>query len=223
MDLEHWPVPPGVHRLTAAWFDPCVEVDEDELLDFAPLMGVSRGRDARLPFQRTLDRCAGIVATHELIADGTDADSIRFHVFRGELVRLRKGWFAHPAVSPAAMLAWRIGGPLACVSALVHYELLNREDLEPDGERPHVSLRTNTSRRPGPLTIASYPGGSEASSPVLHWSTAAFRSGDRLAVSVDAALEQARHCRPVLARRAREHAARRRGALSGSAPPSASR
>ena len=207
MNPEDWTVPPGVHRLTTSWFDPSVEVDEDELLDFAPRTGVARVRDLRLPYQRTLDRCNGIVATHELIAGGTDTDSIRVHVVRGELVPLRKGWYASPAISAEVMLAWRIGGPLACVSALVHHELLDPHDLACEHGRLHVSIRTNTSRRPGSLTIAGYPGGAQARSPVLHWSTTAFRSGDRLAVSVGAALEQARHCRPVLARRARDRAA----------------
>lgn len=202
MHFQDEPTPPGVREITAAWFEPVTEFDEDELLDEPPTRGLHREPETRRPHERALKRFGGVIATHELAAAGVDAMSLRYLVARRELVRLRKGWFSLPGLTSDVALAWRIGGPLACVSALMHHGLVTAAD-GPLGHELHVALRTNTSRMPGRLTVAEYPESAQGQLIVRHWSTPSYFSGDRLAVSVDAALEQARHCRPLLARRAR--------------------
>jgi len=203
MDLTRWVAPPGVHRLTAEWFDAAPDLDEDQLLDASPFSGMVAPRDTRLPHERLLDRHGGIVATAERLKAGADEMSIRMLLGKRRLVRLRKGWYGRPNLAADAARAWRIGGPLACVSALVHHGVLDPAALRGD-DGLHVAVRQNTSRRPSALTIATYPfEDGAAAPPVLHWSSRDFRSGTRLAVSVDTALEQARHCRPLLAARAR--------------------
>lgn len=195
MDFTDWIAPAGVRRLTADWFDAALDFDEDQLLDVSPSEGMTRLRDGRRPHERVLDDHGGIVATAELLKAGVDEMSIRFLLSRKRIVRLRKGWYGRPDLPPDAARAWRIGGPLACVSALVHHGHLDPAALRSD-DGLHVAVRQNTSRRPSTLTIATYPfEDGTAPPPVLHWSTRDFRSGTRLTVSIETALEQARHCR----------------------------
>lgn len=203
MDFTDWIAPPGVRRLTADWFEASPDIDEDQLLDTSPFEGMTSLRDTRRSHERVLDDHGGIVATAELLKAGVDEMSIRFLLSRKRIVRLRKGWYGRSDLAPDAARAWRIGGPLACVSALVHHGDLDPAALRAD-DGLHVGVRQNTSRQPSTLTIATYPFEKGAAPPpVLHWSTRDFRSGSRLAVSVETALEQARHCRPLLAARAR--------------------
>ncbi|MBA8846842.1 type IV toxin-antitoxin system AbiEi family antitoxin domain-containing protein [Microcella alkalica] len=208
MDPTHWVAPPGVRSVMADWFAAVSVIEEDCLLDFSPFEGMAAPRDARLPHERVLDDHGGIVATAELLSAGVDEMSIRFLLRRKRLVRLRKGWYGRPDLPRDGARAWRIGGPLGCVSALVHHDIVDRAALRVD-DGLHVVVRQNTSRRPSELTIATWPFEDETSPPpVLHWSSRDIRSGTRIAVSVEVALEQARHCRPLLAARAgsrREH------------------
>jgi hypothetical protein len=160
-----------------------------------------------IPRLSALDRLlrdrAGIVATHELLAIGVGAVEIEMRTSfarHGRLVRLRKGWYGDPSLPPEVVLAWRFGGPLACVSALVYHGELAREAHESpephDSAEPlHVCVRSNTSRTTPPYDVQYYFGGPLHPAPVVHWSTSDRNSGTRRAVSPAVAWAQARQCR----------------------------
>ena len=117
----------------------------------------------------------GLVKTAELLAAGTDTEMIRWFRNYRTIVHVRQGWWALPATDERLMAAWREGGRLACVSALVfHGEIL---DL---GHPLHIEVAEHSSRR-------------RSAGVVVHWSRNQ-RNGDRRAVSVDVAIRQASRC-----------------------------
>ncbi|MFZ2963903.1 MAG: type IV toxin-antitoxin system AbiEi family antitoxin domain-containing protein [Rhodoglobus sp.] len=139
----------------------------------------------------TLDRrlrdLGGIARTSELLALGYDRRRIEGAVAYGRLIRVRKGWYAERDLPDDVLEAVRIGGRLACVSALTHHGIL------PGGDGAlHVEVPANASRLRLPDREV-----------VLHWSGVAAE-GTRLAVGVAAALAQSAWCsrgrRPDLTR-----------------------
>jgi 4-hydroxy-tetrahydrodipicolinate synthase len=64
----------------------------------------------------------GIACTRELLADGLDPELIRMAVGYGRVVRLRKGWYAARDTPAEVVEAFRLGGSLACRSALAFYD-----------------------------------------------------------------------------------------------------
>ena len=64
----------------------------------------------------------GIACTRELLADGLDPQLIRMAVDYDRVIRLRKGWFATLDTPDEVIQAFRMGGSLACHSALDFYE-----------------------------------------------------------------------------------------------------
>jgi hypothetical protein len=134
---------------------------------------------------RSIERRGGIARTCELLDDGWWPEIIRIASDYGVIVRVRKGWYALPGVDKRAIEARRIGGRLACVSALVHHGEL------PAHEGPlHVEVVATAAR-------LRNPGGA-----VIHWakerSHDGARDGDhvgtRLAVTVQRAAAQAARC-----------------------------
>jgi len=140
-------------------------------------------------FEELIRDLGGIASRRELLTLGevrgwTDTD-FWFAQYYGHLDRIRPGWYASRDLPADARAAWREGGPLACVSALVHYGISEPLDL-PDhrvGTRLHISIPHNGRR----------PRGASRDT-VVHWNTADHRSGTRQAVHPDAALRQARTC-----------------------------
>lgn len=198
------------HGVPASWHEPIDDID-DEWPSWALTFPDAPDRPPRpLPYERVIREHDGIASTRELIAAGVDETWLRMLRDAGRLVRPRKGWYALRDTAPLHLLAWRIGGPLACVSALEHHDLLAAGDLSP-AEGLHVCRETNSSRRLSAIGVRAEAADLRVPqfghAPVLHWSTTAHRSGTRRAVSIAVALEQARHCRPLLARLARERAA----------------
>jgi hypothetical protein len=133
-----------------------------------------------------IDSCGGIASTSQLRARGISRWILDITVMHGRVIRVRKGRWANPTVPPAAMDAHRVGGRLACVSALVHHGV-----IEDSGFDLHVALPANASRlRKARLGTRAV---------VRHWSRREV-AGDRLAVSVEVAWAQFALCRGVAGR-----------------------
>lgn len=97
----------------------------------------------------------------------------------GTITRIRRGWFATWEVPEAVRPAWRVGGRVACVTALeLHGELL------PTSAELHVEVTRGASR------LRSVPDRQV----VVHWSRQPA-GGDRHVVPLACAREQALHCR----------------------------
>lgn len=165
------------------------------------------------PVRAALARTGGIISTRELRALDVDQVTVELYRHRGTLQVVRQGWYCTPATPAVVRLAWRFGGPLACVSALqfhtalamtaprVHAEHPPQEDrwrgpmsLGGVDEPLHVSLRSDSVSPPPPALLARRWCIPEPEEPVLHWSTHDHASGDRRAVSVETALRQSRQC-----------------------------
>src|SRR5690606_28124022 len=86
----------------------------------------------------------GIMSTAELLARNHKFVWVRIAERYGNIVRVRKGWYAHPAESHDVIRAWRVGGRLTCVSALAHHGLSEPADAL------HVEVPANTPRLRNP-------------------------------------------------------------------------
>lgn len=60
----------------------------------------------------------GLVATHELHAQGFDRAAIAAAVRRGDLRRVRRGWYSSRDLAPLLARAARVGGVATCATAL---------------------------------------------------------------------------------------------------------
>jgi len=124
-----------------------------------------------------LRKRAGLIRTWELAADGIGAEFVELALERGRIQRLRQGWYAAPDLNPTVVAAVRLGGTLACRSALEHYG-----DDAADG-RLHIAV--SSGHRPA-----------TASDVVVHWTrTPADRR--RPAVSRAEAERQVTRCAPT--------------------------
>jgi very-short-patch-repair endonuclease len=65
----------------------------------------------------------GVYSTSELHRHGLNSWQIRHRVQTGDLVGLRRGWYATPTADPDVVAAVRAGGVLGCVSALRKHSL----------------------------------------------------------------------------------------------------
>lgn len=140
-------------------------------------------------------RHGGIASRAELLAAGWTPTDLWLADRFGDLDRIRRGWYASSELPDDARAAWRAGGPLACVSALLHLGML--APAEGDEELGlHIALAANGHRHQQACDDAR-------STPLVvpHWSTSDRCSGTRLSVSPAVALRQARGCtRAVRAR-----------------------
>jgi hypothetical protein len=130
----------------------------------------------------------GVVSRRELLEAGWTADELRFGIEYGRLVRLRRGWYSSHDLPAPVRSSWALGGPLACVSALVHHGAIPGDDPRVDSATVHVSLPAHAKR---PRTIG--PAG-VALSVVHHWWGIQRGPGDRHAVPVETALLQLDRC-----------------------------
>jgi hypothetical protein len=120
----------------------------------------------------------GIASLRELLHSGHDRQHILMMIDYHRIVRVRFGWYAVPGTDERVFAAWRVGGRLACVSALAYYGVA----AEPN--ELHVGVRgdaTQLRKREGD---------------VIHWSR---RPGgdDRRVVSLALAVRQASRCTHV--------------------------
>jgi hypothetical protein len=93
---------------------------------------------------------------------------------------VRRGWYALPGVPEDAIRAARVGGRLACVSALAHHN----GGVTAADQPLHVAVVRASSR------LRFY----DAEVVVLHWSRQRL-PGTRLAVSEEVARAQTARCR----------------------------
>lgn len=82
-----------------------------------------------------------IAATHELLADGWTSRQLSRAVARGELVRVRQGWYAAPDLEVPCQEAFRVGGRLTCASGGQRLGLSVRNSTH-----VHVAVASNACR-----------------------------------------------------------------------------
>jgi hypothetical protein len=126
-----------------------------------------------------VDRLGGVASRDELLAAQLDPADIDMSLYYGKILRVRRGWYASVNAPAAALRALRVGGRLACVSALAWY------DGELVEEPIHVLVRRGASRL-GPGAV-------------VHW-TRRELGGSRLMVDEQVASVQAATCRAALSR-----------------------
>lgn len=152
-------------------------------------------------------RLGGIASRGELLAAGWTPTDLWFADQWGALDRIRRGWYAAHDLPDDARAAWRAGGPLACVSALVHHGVIPSAE-EDDALGLHISLAAD-----GHLPAFDPELGPAPGLVVAHWNTSDRLSGTRLAVSPAVALCQALSCSgPVRQRLAEAGVVRSRAA-----------
>ena len=132
------------------------------------------------PVRAAMIRYEGMARASELDRNGVDRDRRDIGVMYGSLIRVRKGWFADPDLPEVVRVAWRVGGRVACLSALA---LLGEADAAHDGFL-HIELPRNASRLRNP------PAGVEV---VRHWTRRPLCPG-RFVVPLDVARQQASRC-----------------------------
>ena len=96
---------------------------------------------------------AGVASRAELMGAGVRAADVDRAVRSGQILRVRRGWFALPSAVPDVVTAVRVGGALTCISALRHYGI-----WVPRETAVHVAVPANASR----LRLDG--------NPIIHWS-----------------------------------------------------
>ncbi len=142
---------------------------------------------------RDLENLGGLASYRELLALGNDRWDIEIPVMYGRLLRVRQGWFSLPGEHAEVVRAWRVGGRLACLSALAWHE---GRPMPPD---LHVEVPANTARLRSPDDARRPLGGGERV--VVHWARRPG-SGDRRAVGVGDAWAAATRCNAASVRAA---------------------
>ncbi|MHC5796710.1 type IV toxin-antitoxin system AbiEi family antitoxin domain-containing protein [Lacisediminihabitans sp. FW035] len=130
----------------------------------------------------------GIATTGELSARGYDPRHLLVLAEFGRIVRIRKGWYANNDVDETVILARRVGGVLACMSALAHYGW-----CEPEQGVLHVSVQRSASRLRPPHDLRRPRADARSTRVIVHWSRRP-PTGDRQAVSLGEAIAQAHSC-----------------------------
>jgi len=126
--------------------------------------------------RRHVRRLGGAAETRELAALGFGPRLLTRALRSGELVRIRRGWYAVPEIDPALRAAILVGGRLACVSAAAHYGWST-----PEQHGVHVCMAENAARMHWRRAAAT-SGGTRAVE--LHWGSPRDR-GDRSRLVTD--------------------------------------
>lgn len=136
--------------------------------------------------EATIRELGGVATMAELLRAKHDEQHIRLWAEYGRIVRIRKGWYANREVDEAVIRARRVGGTLACMSALAHYGW-----CEPEPGLLHVSVPRSASRLRSAIDPRRASG--ETVTVILHWSR--YRAGaGRQAVTLSEAIAQAHRC-----------------------------
>lgn len=127
-----------------------------------------------LPIEILILRVGGLARTSELYAADYWQSLVQLYSAYGRIISAGKGWWATKYTPPAAVAARKLGGRLACVSALQHYGI-------GDGDgRLHLALE-RSGKKPREVDV------------VVHWSRRRL-PGDRMSVTVPVARAQAAKC-----------------------------
>lgn len=94
----------------------------------------------------SVSRHGGVASLAELRNDGVSESSRVASLRRGDIYRVRNGWFCLPSADPGLIAATRVGGRLTCVSLLKSQGLWTMPD-----DRLHVAVSDNASRLRSPL------------------------------------------------------------------------
>jgi very-short-patch-repair endonuclease len=136
----------------------------------------------------TISALGGIASTRELRERGFSLEILYGAVRRGEILRPRKGWYAHPSVAGDSIRAWRVGGRLACLSAAAQLGL-----WVPTFEKLHVEVAITASRLRAPNDRRVRLSDLDETATQVHW-TSSVSAGGRTSVSVEAAVRQVFDC-----------------------------
>jgi hypothetical protein len=126
-----------------------------------------------------LDRLGGVASTKELRSAGVDRGRLDVAVQYGKVIRVRKALWALPDVPAEVINALRLGGRLACVSALAFHG-----EIDETPSPLHIEVLLVSSG-----TKAAAAGAAGA---VRHWSR--YPHGHRLAVDQETAWAQYETC-----------------------------
>ena len=133
----------------------------------------------------------GIAATHELLADGHTPSGIFAAVRSGDIIRVRKGWYANSHLDDDVLRAWRVGGQLACVSAARHHRLWVPET----SDQLHISVSPVATQLRRPTDAKKRLSEIAADDVHIHWNRSS--SSKRTAVSIPIAISQIFACQPM--------------------------
>ena len=138
----------------------------------------------------------GVAPTHELIALGYSPAAIWGALSRGEIRKLRKGWYGSIGLTADVVSALKVGGRLGCVSAAKRMGLWT-----PSGEELHVSVSGRASRLRAPtdyrIRLADEPNHpDQPQRVVIHWSNH-ITDGSRFSVGISDCLKEVFFCLPV--------------------------
>ncbi len=128
--------------------------------------------------QDVVARYGGIARASEFRAHGIGAGLLYVASHSGELIRVRKGWYANPSIGPDAIRAARVGGALACASAAKYHGLWElSDDL-------HVVVPSTAARLRNPddyrVRLADQP-----ARVVIHWAVSPPRVAQTVVASID--------------------------------------
>lgn len=126
--------------------------------------------------RRHVRRLGGAAATRELVELGFGPRRLAAALRSGELVRIRRGWYAVPEIDSALRTAIHVGGRLACVSAAAHYGWST-----PEQHGVHVCVAENAGRMRRRHAAATSDG---TRSVEVHWGSPRAR-GDRVRLVTD--------------------------------------
>jgi len=132
----------------------------------------------------------GLASLGELLDRGHWRERIEIAVMHRKLIRVRKGWYALAGEAEAVIRAWRVGGRLACRSAVAFHTGIGIGTGE--GTLLHVEVPANTARLRSPNDAKQRLGRDDGV--VVHWVNDRG-NGDRRAAPLERALEQAQRCR----------------------------
>lgn len=131
----------------------------------------------------------GIASYGAIISAGWTEDDVRFASGRRSIVALRRGWYGSPDLPSAVRSAWAAGGPLACISALIHLGEADERHPAHDLVVLHVAL---TRHAKPPRTV-----GRDAQGFSVVWHYAELDDRRRHAVDLMVARQQLAHCRSL--------------------------
>lgn len=127
----------------------------------------------------------GLASLGELLDRGHWREWIEIAVMYRKLIRVRKGWYALADEAEAVIRAWRVGGRLACRSAVAFHAGADVDTL-------HVEVPPNAARLRSPHYAKRRL--SHDDGVVVHW-VSDPTDGQRRAVPLERALRQAGECR----------------------------